>query len=313
MTAQPMTAQPTKDESDLAIGGVTRASCGDCVDREQGGTEEPLRRRLIIVTALAVPVLVLSMVPLLQFTYWQWISLALTGPAVVWGAWPLHHAAWTDLRHGVCTRDTLASVGTLAALGGSVVALLFGSAGVSGMTYPFRLVGERTDAGRALYLGVAAALTAFGLAGRYLEARSQGRGGVAAARMADRVAGVLLPVVIALAVATLGFWWGTGAGVATAFGAAVAVLIIGCPCALGLATPAALLKGTGRGAQLGVLIKGFEVLESAKSIDIVVLDKTGMLTTGRMVVHRVVEARAVTSGVGAGGLGAGRLGAGGVG
>jgi Cu+-exporting ATPase len=101
-------------------------------------------------------------------------------------------------------------------------------------------------------------------------------------RLADRISGIFVPVVIALAVATLGFWVGTGSGLAGAFTAAVAVLIIACPCALGLATPTALMVGTGRGAQLGILIKGPEVLESTRAIDTVVLDKTGTVTTGRM-------------------------------
>ncbi len=103
-------------------------------------------------------------------------------------------------------------------------------------------------------------------------------------RLADRISGVFVPVVIALAVGTLGFWLGNGAGASFAFTAAVAVLIIACPCALGLATPTALLVGTGRGAQLGLLIKGPEVLESTRRIDTVVLDKTGTVTSGEMAV-----------------------------
>ncbi|MBF6330668.1 heavy metal translocating P-type ATPase [Nocardia transvalensis] len=112
-------------------------------------------------------------------------------------------------------------------------------------------------------------------------------------RLADRVAGVFVPIVIAISVATLGFWLGTGVSVATAFGAAVAVLIIACPCALGLATPTALLVGTGRGAQLGILIKGPQVLESTRRIDTVVLDKTGTVTTGKMTLAQVVPAEGV--------------------
>ena len=366
---------------------------------------QALRHRLMIVAALAVPVVLISMIPALQFTYWQWISLALAAPAVIWGGLPLHRAAWTNLRHGAASMDTLVSLGTLAALGWSVTALLFGSAGTPGMTHPFRLAFERADAGSTIYLEVAAGVTAFVLAGRYLEARSKRRAGAAlqalldlgakqasvlrdgvevlvsaatlqvddrfvvrpgetvatdgvvdegtsavdaalltgesipvevrpgdavvggcineggrlvvratrvgadtqlarmarlvedaqsgksaAARLADRASGVFVPVVIVLAVVTMGFWLGAGAGVAAAFTAAVAVLIIACPCALGLATPTALLVGTGRGAQLGVLIKGPEVLESTKAIDTVVFDKTGTLTTGRMSVDRVVPA-----------------------
>ncbi|WP_371101703.1 heavy metal translocating P-type ATPase [Streptomyces sp. PU_AKi4] len=107
-------------------------------------------------------------------------------------------------------------------------------------------------------------------------------GKAAAQRLADRISGVFVPVVIALALGTLGFWLGNGAGLTAAFTAAVAVLIIACPCALGLATPTALMVGTGRGAQLGILIKGPEVLESTRRVDTVVLDKTGTVTTGRM-------------------------------
>jgi P-type Cu+ transporter len=109
-------------------------------------------------------------------------------------------------------------------------------------------------------------------------------------RLADRVSGVFVPVVIALSVATLGYWLGSGQGAAAAFTAAVAVLIIACPCALGLATPTALLVGTGRGAQLGLLIKGPEILESTRRVDTIVLDKTGTVTSGRMSVAEVVAA-----------------------
>ncbi|MGW0885092.1 heavy metal translocating P-type ATPase [Streptomyces sp. NPDC002671] len=107
-------------------------------------------------------------------------------------------------------------------------------------------------------------------------------GKAAAQRLADRISAVFVPVVIALAIATLGFWLGNGAGLTAAFTAAVAVLIIACPCALGLATPTALMVGTGRGAQLGILIKGPEVLESTRKADTIVLDKTGTVTTGKM-------------------------------
>ncbi|MFG2544150.1 heavy metal translocating P-type ATPase [Streptomyces sp. NPDC048594] len=117
-------------------------------------------------------------------------------------------------------------------------------------------------------------------------------GKAAAQRLADRVSGVFVPVVIALALATLGFWLGNGSGPTAAFTAAVAVLIIACPCALGLATPTALMVGTGRGAQLGILIKGPEVLESTRRVDTVVLDKTGTVTTGRMTLLAVHTAGA---------------------
>ncbi|HEY3465360.1 MAG TPA: heavy metal translocating P-type ATPase [Amycolatopsis sp.] len=368
---------------------------------EQPETEDdptrPLRQRLITSAVLAVPVILLAMVPALQFTYWQWISLTLAAPVVTWGAWPFHRAAWTNLRHGAATMDTLVSVGVLAASLWSLWALLFGTAGTPGMVHPFELTIAPSDGAGNLYLEVAAGVTTFILAGRYFEARSKRRAGAAlrallelgakevavlrggaevriptaelavgdrfvvrpgekiatdgvvedgksavdasmltgesvpvevaegdavtgatvnaggrlvvratrvgsdtqlaqmaklvedaqsgkadVQRLADRVSGVFVPIVIGLAVATLGFWLGAGVGAAAAFTAAVAVLIIACPCALGLATPTALLVGTGRGAQLGVLIKGPEVLESTRRVDTVVLDKTGTVTAGRM-------------------------------
>ncbi|PVC83176.1 heavy metal translocating P-type ATPase [Streptomyces sp. CS131] len=107
-------------------------------------------------------------------------------------------------------------------------------------------------------------------------------GKASAQRLADRISAVFVPIVIALALATLGYWLGNDAGLTAAFTAAVAVLIIACPCALGLATPTALMVGTGRGAQLGILIKGPEVLETTRRADTIVLDKTGTVTTGRM-------------------------------
>ncbi len=128
---------------------------------------------------------------------------------------------------------------------------------------------------------------------RMVEAAQSGKAAVQ--RLADRVSAVFVPIVIALAVATLGFWLGQGAGLSFAFTSAVAVLIIACPCALGLATPTALLVGTGRGAQLGILIRGPEVLESARDIDTIVLDKTGTVTEGRMAVVAVTAGAGVTT------------------
>jgi Cu+-exporting ATPase len=367
-----------------------------------------LRTRLWISVALAVPVVALAMVPAWQFTYWQWASLVLAAPVVVYGGWPFHRAAAVNLRHGAATMDTLVSMGTIAALGWSLWALFLGDAGMPGMTHPFRLAAPRGAGTDAIYLEVAAGVTVFILAGRYFEARAKRRAGSAlrallelgakdvavlkpdgketripveqlavgdrfvvrpgekiatdgtiesgtsavdasmvtgesvpvevgpgdpvvggtvnaggrlvvtatrvgsdtqlaqmarlveqaqtgkaeVQRLADRVAGVFVPIVIALAVATLGFWLGfqpgTG-GTTAAFTAAVAVLIIACPCALGLATPTALLVGTGRGAQLGILIKGPEVLESTRRVDTVVLDKTGTVTTGTMSVVGVIR------------------------
>ncbi|MGW4212132.1 heavy metal translocating P-type ATPase [Lentzea sp. NPDC004789] len=356
-----------------------------------------LRQRLITATALAVPVIALAMIPALQFTYWQWLSLALAGPVVTYAAWPFHKAAWTNLRHGAATMDTLISLGVGAAFLWSLYALFLGTAGTPGMTHGFTFTIERMAGTGNIYLEVAAGVTTFILAGRYFEARSKRRAGAAlqallelgakdvavlrdgrevrvptgelrkgdrfvvrpgekiatdgvveegssavdasmltgesvpvevrpgdavvgatvnaggrlvvratrigsdtqlaqmaklvedaqngkaeVQRLADRISAVFVPIVIALAVGTLGFWLGTGGGAGAAFTAAVAVLIIACPCALGLATPTALLVGTGRGAQLGILIKGPEVLESTRRVDTVVLDKTGTVTAGRM-------------------------------
>jgi len=367
-----------------------------------------LRRRLLIVLVLTVPVIAMSMIPALQFRAWQWLALNLAAPVVVWGAWPFHHAAWKNLRNGAATMDTLISVGTLAALAWSVYALFLGTAGELGMRHPFELTLQRGDGAGNIYLEAASGVTLFILAGRYLEARSKRASGAAlralmelgakdvavlrgveevripieqlavddlfvvrpgekvatdgvvtegssavdastltgesvpvevgigsqlagatvnvggrlvvratrvggdtqlaqiarlveeaqngkaqVQRLADRISGVFVPVVIALSVGVLGFWLGSGAGAGAAFTAAVAVLIIACPCALGLATPTALMVGTGRGAQLGILIKGPEALESAQRLDTVVLDKTGTVTTGQMSLLDVVPVEGV--------------------
>ncbi|MFC5819655.1 heavy metal translocating P-type ATPase [Nonomuraea harbinensis] len=361
--------------------------------------DNSLRDRLIVAVVLSVPVVAMAMIPALQFRYWQWLSLALAGPVVVYAGWPFHKAAWTNLRHGTATMDTLVSMGTLAAFGWSLWALFFGTAGMPGMIHPFELTIQRTDGAGNIYLEAAAGVTAFILAGRYFESRSKRKAGAAlralmelgakdveladgrrvpadqlkagdlfvvrpgekiatdgvieegtsavdasmltgesvpvevrpgdavtgatvnaggrlvvratrvgadtqlaqmarlveeaqtgkaeVQRLADRISGVFVPIVIALAVGTLGFWLGTGNGAGAAFTAAVAVLIIACPCALGLATPTALLVGTGRGAQLGILIKGPEVLESTRKADTIVLDKTGTVTEGRMTLTEV--------------------------
>jgi P-type Cu+ transporter len=363
---------------------------------------DPLRARLIISAVLTVPVIVLAMVPAWQFTNWQWLSLTLAAPVVIYGGWPFHRAMAVNLRHAAATMDTLVSIGTLAAFGWSLWALFLGDAGQPGMTHPFSLTARGGD---AIYLEAAAGVTTFLLAGRYLEARAKRRAGDAlrallalgakdvtvrrdgaehlipvgqlvagdeflirpgekvatdgvvlngvsaldvslltgesvpvevragdpvtggtvnaggrllvratrvgadtqvaqmarlveeaqdgkatVQRLADRISAVFVPVVLAIAVGTLGYWLGAGAGATAAFTAAVAVLIIACPCALGLATPTALLVGTGRGAQLGILIRGVEALESTRRVDTVVLDKTGTVTTGRMAVARIVPA-----------------------
>ncbi|MFG3441593.1 heavy metal translocating P-type ATPase [Nonomuraea sp. NPDC047897] len=139
----------------------------------------PLRQRLITSLVLAIPVIAMAMVPALQFTYWQWLSLTLAAPVVVYAGWPFHKAAWTNLRHGAATMDTLVSLGTLAAFGWSLWALFFGTAGEPGMKHPFEFTIARTDGSMNIYLEAAAGVTAFLLAGRYFEARAKRRAGAA--------------------------------------------------------------------------------------------------------------------------------------
>ena len=393
-------ALPTARTSDGADDGDERTR----PDSELGA----LRQRLWVSVVLTVPVIALAMVPAWQFTYWQWASLTLAAPVIIWGAWPFHKAAWTNLRHGTATMDTLVSVGTLAALAWSIYALFWGTAGQPGMTHGFELTVSPTDGAGNIYLEVAAGVTMFILAGRYFEKRSKRQAGAAlrallelgakdvaalrggtetripitdlrvddefvvrpgekiatdgvittgrsavdasmltgeslpvevsegdpvtgatvnaggrlivratrvgadtqlarmaqlvedaqsgkaqVQRLADRISGIFVPIVIAIAVAVLGGWIGAGFPLSAAFTAAVAVLIIACPCALGLATPTALLVGTGRGAQLGILIKGPEILESTRAVNTIVLDKTGTVTTGAMTLQQVVTADGV--------------------
>ncbi|MEV5954355.1 heavy metal translocating P-type ATPase [Streptomyces sp. NPDC051987] len=370
----------------------------DAADPELAG----LRHRLLVSALLAAPVVLLAMVPALQFDNWQWLSLTLAAPVVVWGGAQFHRAAWTNARHGAATMDTLVSVGTLAAFGWSLWALFFGDAGMPGMHDEFRFTVSRMDSASTIYLEVASGVVALILLGRYLEARSKRRAGAAlralmelgakdvavlrggrevrvpvaslavgdrfvvrpgekvatdgtvvegvsavdasmltgesvpvdvtvgdavtgatvnaggrlvveatrvgadtqlartarmvedaqngkaeVQRLADRISAVFVPVVILVALGTFAVWLGVTGDTAAAFTAAVAVLIIACPCALGLATPTALMVGTGRGAQLGILIRGPEVLESTRRVDTVVLDKTGTVTTGRMSLQEV--------------------------
>lgn len=377
--------------------GTGSSGAGEPGESRADAELRSLRTRLVASVALSVPVILLAMIPALQFTYWQWASLVLAAPVVTWAAWPFHRAALVNLRHGAATMDTLVSVGVTAAFAWSLVALFLGTAGEPGMVHGFELTVAPSDGASNLYLEVAAGVTMFVLLGRYLEKRSkraagaalrallelgakevavrrdgvetripveqlavgdefvvrpgekiatdgvvvEGRSAVDASlvtgesvpveveagdavigatvnaggrlvvratrvgadtqlaqmarlveeaqtgkaevqRLADRVAGVFVPVVILIAVGTLGAWIGGGFPLSAAFTAAVAVLIIACPCALGLATPTALLVGTGRGAQLGVLISGPEVLESTRRVDTIVLDKTGTVTSGRM-------------------------------
>ncbi|MCW2600544.1 MAG: ctpB [Frankiales bacterium] len=382
----------------------TDADRPSVADQDQDPTRS-LRERLLVSAALGLPVLLMSMVPALQFRNWQWLALTLASPVVVWGALPFHKAAWTNARHRAATMDTLISIGTLAAWLWSLYALFVGTAGEPGLKMTLSFTTDRMHGHDEIYLEVASVVTVFILAGRYFEARAKRRAGAALKallalgakdvavqrdgrevripvetlvvgdvfvvrpgekiatdgevidgssavdaslltgesipvevgpgdtvtgatvnaggrllvrairvgadtqlaqigrlvteaqsgkaeiqRLADRVSAVFVPVVIALALATLGGWLVTGGGANSAFTAAVAVLIIACPCALGLATPTALLVGTGRGAQLGILIKGPEVLESTRRVDTVVLDKTGTVTTGQMTLHDIIAA-----------------------
>ena len=283
--------------------------------------------RLLVSALLALPVVALSVLPEWQFRHWQWIALTLTAPVVVWGGWPFHRAALRYGRRGRATTDTLVSLGTLAAFGWSVYALLAGTAGETGLLRPFRVILIGGAGADATLLEVAAGVTVLALAGRYLEAACRHRAGAAlrgpvlpdgalvelvtrpgetiADHGADlgRGAGLdpdpdpgttaFAPLVIGLSVATLGYWLGAGAGPAHAVIATVAVLLVAGPCAVGLATPSALLAGIGRGTQLGILINGPEVPGSSRAVDTVVLGRTGTLTTGVITVHAVHPAEGV--------------------
>ena len=369
----------------------------------------PLVTRLVVSAAVSVPLMVVSMIPALQFIGWQWVVTVLALPIATWGAWPFHKAAALNLRRGVVTMDTLISLGITAATGWSLYALFFGGAGELGMTMTLTLIGAHDQAGAEIYLEVAAALTTFMLMGRYLENRAKRDAGAAlrallesgaveatvlrdgvekvvpidlvrvsdhlvvrpgeriptdgtvlegsaaidtsmmtgesvprdvvvgdtvwggtinvtgfvrieatrvgaetelarmallveaaqqgksaSQRLADRVSAVFVPIVIVLSIITLAGWLLAGASADFAFQAAVATVIIACPCALGLATPTALLVGTGRGAQLGLLIRGPEVIEKSRLLDTIVVDKTGTLTTGAMQVSAVIAAEGVS-------------------
>ncbi|HZB23608.1 MAG TPA: heavy metal translocating P-type ATPase [Gaiellaceae bacterium] len=345
---------------------------------------DALRRRLFVAAVLSAPLVLLAMASPLQFDGWEWVALALATPVVFWAGFGFHRAALLNARHRAVTMDTLISIGTLAAWGWSVAALL---------------VVENAE----IYFEVAAVITTLVLLGRYLEARARTRSSAAIRallelgakearvlrgrvetsvpiaelavgdlfvvrpgekiatdgvvvegesavdvsmltgepvpvdvvagdsvagatvntfgrivvratrvgeetalaqiarlvaeaqsgkapiqRLVDRVSSVFVPIVLALSLTTLVAWLVATGGATDAFSAAVAVLIIACPCALGLATPTALMVGTGRGAQLGILIKGPEVLERTRRITTIVLDKTGTVTQGKMELAGVV-------------------------
>ncbi|MGW5071520.1 heavy metal translocating P-type ATPase, partial [Streptomyces cyaneofuscatus] len=155
------------------------ATSTDAAEAEQAASLAALRQRVVVSAALSVPVVLLAMVPALQFDNWQWLSLTLAAPVVIWGGLPFHRATWTNLKHGAATMDTLVSMGTLAAFGWSLWALFLGDAGMPGMRHGFDLTVSRADASSTIYLEVAAGVITFILLGRYLEARAKRRSGAA--------------------------------------------------------------------------------------------------------------------------------------
>jgi Cu+-exporting ATPase len=364
-----------------------------------------LRPRLWVSIVLTVPLLLISMVPGLQFHGWQWVALVLATPVILWGGWPFHRRALLNLRHGATTMDTLVSIGTLAAYGWSVIALLFLGATDHTGAMSLGAMFSGGDGAVHVYFETGAAIITLLLLGRYFEARARRRSSQAlrallemgaktarlengteiavaelevgmrfvvrpgekiatdgrvvdgasaidvamltgepvptdvtvgdevfgatvntsgrlvveatkvgsdtalaqiarlveqaqgskapVQRLADRISAVFVPVVLVLAALTLVVWLAVTGEADRAFTAAVAVLIIACPCALGLATPTAIMVGTGRAAQLGIVIKGGEVLEATRTVDVAVLDKTGTITEGRMRLVDVVHAPGV--------------------
>lgn len=385
------------------INAITAVGYGArVIDRDRRETEPPVDRRLtarvFVSLALAVPVLAISMIPALQFTGYQWVLAMLATPVVVWGAWPFHSSALANARHGVSTMDTLVSMGVIVAYLWSLYVLFFTMAGMPGMSMEMTLFGYSPH---ALYFESAAAVTAFVLLGRWLEARSKrsakqsltalldvgakqaillvdghevtipagalavgdrfvvlpgaiiatdgvvidgssavdasavtgesipvpvtpgsrvvggtvnagGRLVVEASavgantelarltrmvedaqaskapvqKLVDRISAVFVPLVIGLAIVGGVVWFALTGDVSHAVVVAVSTLVVACPCALGLATPMALLVGTGRGARSGIVIRGTDVLENTRRVTTIVLDKTGTLTSGR---PRVVE------------------------
>ncbi|HCT15190.1 heavy metal translocating P-type ATPase [Corynebacterium nuruki] len=390
-----------------AASGLPAATGQAKVDAARDAEAGDLKKRAIISAVLAFPVVLVSMIPALQFDNWQWAALTMISPVYFWGGAPFHRATLVNLRHGAFTMDTLVSLGTTAAYLWSLWALFLGNAGMTGMTMEMHLFRPGDTHGMdEIYLESVGVVIVFLLLGRWFENRAKGRSSEAlralldmgakdaavlrdghevripvarvqvgdviivrpgekiaadgevtdgtsavdesmltgesvpvevtvgstvtgatvntsgrllvkvtrtgadstlaqmaalvadaqaakapVQRLVDRISQVFVPVVMAVAVITLIAHLAGGAEVSAAFTAAVAVLIIACPCALGLATPTALLVGTGRGAQLGLLIKGPEVLESTRRVDTVVMDKTGTVTTGVMAVTGVTGDR----------------------
>ncbi|MFH9563208.1 heavy metal translocating P-type ATPase, partial [Streptomyces globisporus] len=181
-TGQPApesTAELTSPSASESAPDPTPDSVARDIEAEQEASLAALRQRLAVSAVLATPVVLLAMIPALQFDSWQWLSLTLAAPVVVWGGLPFHRAAWTNAKHGAATMDTLVSLGTLAAFGWSLWALFLGDAGMPGMRHGFDLTVSRADATSTIYLEVAAGVITFILLGRYLEARAKRKSGAA--------------------------------------------------------------------------------------------------------------------------------------
>ncbi|MFE6886389.1 heavy metal translocating P-type ATPase, partial [Streptomyces sp. NPDC057702] len=397
-SAEPV-APPAGQE---AAGAEDGADPEEEAKRRKAAVAREERDRLVITALLSIPVLVISMVPALQFRNWQWVCFVLSTPVAAWSSWPFHSRAARGLRHGAASMDTLVSLGVIAAFSWSTYALFWGGAGEPGMEMPFTLLPSASGDTPHVYLEAAVAVPLFVLTGRLLEARAKHGTGSAlralanlaaknvvirvngaeqripierlrvgdlfvvrpgervatdgvvteggsaldmslvtgesapvevspgstvvggavnsgglltvraeavgadtqlaritrlvedaqagkakAQRLADAVAAIFVPVVLSIAVTVCGFWLGAGADPQAAVTVGVAILVVACPCALGLATPTALLAATGRGAQLGILVKGPQALEGLRRVDTIVLDKTGTLTIGEMGVTQV--------------------------
>ncbi|MDN6393361.1 MAG: heavy metal translocating P-type ATPase [Corynebacterium casei] len=392
---------PAADTDPNAPAGSSAQTPADIAREEEAAN---LKRLTIMSSVLSLPIMAMSMIPALQFDYWQWVSAILATIVFINGGAPFHKATWTNIKHGSFTMDTLITMGTSAAYFWSLYVMIFGHAGMPGMRMHMELVSNNAEMDH-IYLESVGMVITFLLLGRYFEVKAKGQSSEAlrtllnmgakdasllvngketrvpiselaigdvfvvrpgekiatdgeviegfsaidesmltgesvpvevqagsrvtgasintsgklvvratrvgsdttlaqmaklvteaqaskapVQRLVDRIAQVFVPAVIVIALATLVAHLMLSQGVAPAFVAAVAVLIIACPCAMGLATPTAILVGTGRGAQLGLLIKGPEILESTKKVDTIVLDKTGTVTTGVMSVSEVVTA-----------------------
>ena len=391
-------------ESADGAGGAEGASSSERLENARLEEAEKLKRTTIWAALVSLPVMLVSMIPSLQFTNWQWAAFAATTLVFFAAGSVFHRATWANLKHGAMTMDTLITLGTSAAYLWSAWALFVGNAGEPGMTMEMSILPSHAGMDE-IYLESVCVVITFLLLGRWFETRAKGQssealrellnmgakdaaiirdgkevrvpigqvavgdrfvvrpgekvatdgrviaghsavdesmltgesvpveveegspvtgatlntsgrlvveatrvgsettlaqmgklvrdaqaGKAPVERLVDRISQVFVPVVVVVALLTLAGHLLVGHGTAHAFTAAVAVLIIACPCALGLATPTAILVGTGRGAQLGLLIKGPEVLETTRQVDTVVMDKTGTITSGKMGVTDVAAA-----------------------